>query len=729
MWCHSHCRVAAHIEDGRLVQVTEDDRHPRSSYLRPVVRACPRARAAAEWFYHPDRLRFPQKRAGERGQGKWQTISWDQALNEIADKLKKLKEQYGPETLALTMGTYRTCHEFGARFFHLFGSPNLVGGAANICHAPTNQIACAVIGRPINMSILRPNTRCVMLIGTNPEQSGRALWHVFLGAKKQGVKFIVIDPRRTQTAQIADIWLQNRPGTDAALLMGMINIIIERGLYDREFVEKWCYGFDQLRARASEYSLDTVSQITWVAADKIEEAAVLYATSRPAIVHNMMGLEQQHANTEGLHARFILPAITGNIDERGGEIIYGLYPNFIPEVDMELSDKLPPEQKAKMLGTDTAKLFSWEAYEMVQGNVERVWGRKMVRYCHCHAHSPAVLRAILSGEPYPVKAMITAGNNPMVTYANVKLVYKALKALELYVVNDFWMTPSAELADYVLPIASWLERPHIHTLLDAFAALEVGEQPMPAQVAGQYDRRSDYEFWRGLGLRLGQEEYWPWQDLEEVYNYRLSPTGMTIQDFIQQKAGFDKGVTEEKKYERTGFATPTGKVELYSTILEKLGFDPLPRHREPIEGPVNDPELAREYPLVLTTGSRFLPFYHSEHRQIESMRKERPHPLVQINPKTAAELGIGDGDWVWVETPRGRMKQRCQLFDGIDPRVVHAEHGWWFPEQPGEEPWLHGAWQSNVNILTTDEVEQCNPVSGGWPVRGLLCRLSKAKEY
>ena len=300
----------------------------------------------------------------------------------------------------------------------------------------------------------------------------------------------------------------------------------------------------------------------------------------------------------------------------------------------------------------------------------------------------------------------------------------------LNVVHDFWLTPSAEIADYVLPCASWLERPGIFNFWDSASFVYVAEEVVSPKADGQYDRRTDYDLWRGLGIRLGQEEFWPWLSLKEVLTYRLEPFGFgSFREFMEKTGGIIRPPKEEKKYEKIGFGTPTGKVELYSTILEKLGYDPLPKYYEPLESPISTPELAEEYPLILTTGIRHQPFYHSEHRQIDSLRKQHPYPIVQINPETAVKLGIEDGDWVWIETPRGRIRQRCQYFDGIDLRVVAAQHGWWFPELPGEEPWLRGVWESNINVVTDDDPEHCNPISGGWPLRALLCKVYKAKRY
>jgi anaerobic selenocysteine-containing dehydrogenase len=204
---------------------------------------------------------------------------------------------------------------------------------------------------------------------------------------------------------------------------------------------------------------------------------------------------------------------------------------------------------------------------------------------------------------------------------------------------------------------------------------------------------------------------------------------MTFKEFMDTKNGFSLQPIEYHRLEKMGFATPTGKCELYSTVLEKLGYDPLPNYEEPFETTVSRPDLAKNYPLTLITGGRFLPMFHSDQRQIDSVRSKHPNPLVQLHPDTAKSLDIGDGDWVWVESPRGRIRMKCKYFDGIDPQVVHCEHGWWFPELPGEEPWLHGVWESNVNVLTDDDPDHCNKISGGWPLKTSLCKVYKCKVY
>jgi anaerobic selenocysteine-containing dehydrogenase len=311
----------------------------------------------------------------------------------------------------------------------------------------------------------------------------------------------------------------------------------------------------------------------------------------------------------------------------------------------------------------------------------------------------------------------------MVTMGNVKLVYQALKSLAMFVVCDYFMTPTAELADYVLPVASWLERPFLYTVSGADNIITAGEQALPAGIPGEYERKGDYEILRELGTRLDQGAYWPWNNLEELYDYQLKPMGLTFQEFIVKTGGLYIPPNKYKKYEEQGFATPTGKVELYSTILEKLGYDPLPGYEESHENPVSRPDVAASYPLMLINGGRILPYYHSEHRQVASIRRKRPDPIVQINPKTAAAAGINDGQWCWIETLRGKIRMKCQYFNGISPRVVHCEHGWWYPEMPGAEPSLHGVWESNVNVLTDDDPDACNQIDGGWPLKTALCRV------
>jgi anaerobic selenocysteine-containing dehydrogenase len=666
------------------------------------------------------------KRQGEKGEGKWQKISWDQALDEIADKVAGLKKKYGPECFSHSFGTsFRGEVPLKVRFFLLLGAPLNGAEQGTICFLPRAAVANAIVGMFPHYS-LRPNTKCIVLLGAEPLISRPITARIMLDAMKNGAKLIVIDPRQTLSASRAHVWLQLRPGTDCALLLGMIYVMIEEQLYDKEFVSKWCYGFDKLRERIKDYPPDKVEKITDVPASRIIEAARLYAANRPGCMVEGMGIEELQNNAEILHARWILSALAGNIDVEGGEELTGPHPGVLTSREVSPKVQPAPNQMQKQLGGDKFRLLGWPGQALIMDNMRRTWGR--TADTPAIAHGPMIYRAMITGKPYPVRAMFTTGSNPMVTTPNTKLVYRALKSLDLYVVKDYWLTPSAELADYVLPTSSWLERPLLRDFSGYDRWMIAGEAALPEAIPGEYDHRDDFDLWRGLGVRLGQAEFWPWKTLEEYYDAQLKPTGMSLKEFVH-KVRAERKIVPFKKYEKAGFGTTTGKVELYSTVFEKLGYDPLPRYEEPSETPVSNPELAKEYPLTLITGGRFNPHYHSEWRQIESARRLRPYPLVQIHPETARTLGIEEGDWVWIETVRGRVGQKATLFGGLKPNVVHAEHGWWYPELPGEEPWLHGVWESNINVVLDDDPEICNSLTGAWPLRTALCKVYKVKTY
>jgi anaerobic selenocysteine-containing dehydrogenase len=315
-----------------------------------------------------------------------------------------------------------------------------------------------------------------------------------------------------------------------------------------------------------------------------------------------------------------------------------------------------------------------------------------------------------------VRAAISLASNPLLSFANTRRVYEALKALELYVVAEYYLTPSAALADYVFPICSTIETTELW-LTPAFCVAG------PRGIEPLHERRNPYDFWRGLGVRLGQEEHWPWETVDEVWDYRLAPVGLTFNKLLEQNGLFGRG--GEKRYEQFGFGTPSGKVELRSSIFEGLGFEPLPVYREMPHSPAGDPDLSKEYPLVLITGSRFMPVYHSEQRQIDSVRKKWPDPLVMLHPETVQSLNMSEGEWVKVVTPQGSIRMRLQLSDAIDPRMADLHHGWWFPERKEAEPELFGVFESNANILCPDGPEFCSPEIGGWPHTALLCRVEK----
>ena len=734
--CIHQCGLIATVKDGELVGLRGNPDYPTPNH------GCgDRMPHHAKWLYSSEQLLYPLKRKGERGENQWERVSWDQALDEIATKLVDLKQEYGAETLAVQEGTYRNDH-YGlrARFLHLFENPMNIGCAGTICRCNTIALNYALLGMTNSRPKL-PNVKCLVIEGCNLSDTAPLDFQRLKKRMAEGdLKLIVIDPRRTEAGRFADIWVQLRPGTDTALFMAWINVIIEEGLYDRSFVEQWTFGFDELRARAAEYTPERVAEITWVSADVIRESARMYATNWPAGFHWGSATDMLGRNSIRVEqARICLRAITGNLAIGGGEVIVGPGPIIggtigVRDSMLALPEKVSPEQRKKQLGADRFKLLGWPGYEAMGKYHEETYGVPFPTAAHNFvAVQPLIWKAVLEEDPYPVKAMITWGSNVLLNGGDVKTIYKALKSpnLELHVVLEHFMTPTALLADYVLPIASKLEKPMCATHEDFAPNIACGE----AAVEPRGERRGDFFVWKGLAERLGFGEYFPWATEEELADYRLAPLGRTFKEvatqeyFVRSDEPWTYDTINPRTGKRTGFATPSGKVELYSNVLEQLGYDPLPFYEEPPESPISTPEVAEEYPYILITGGNFRPMFHSENRQLGvGTREQYPDPIMDIHPDTAREHGIEEGDWVYVETRKGVIRQRAKLTDEIDPRVVNVQSHWWFPEQPAREPWLHGLWESNCNVLTAaDDPDTFDPVTGGWPLRALLCKVYKAE--
>lgn len=715
-WCKGRCGVRVYLDGSRLVKVEPDP--GATGGARGSGCAGVRFKNAPDWFYSKHRLTFPLKRAGRRGENKWQTISWDQALDEIAGQLQRLKNQYGAETLVAVSGDSWTHDEYKTRFLSLFGSPNITGPSP-ICMGPRSLVSEAVMGWYAQFTV-RPSSRCIVSLGCNIPVGRPGTWKSVLEARRQGAKLITLDPRRTETAAQSDIWLQLKPGTDAVVLLAMINHIITNGLYNKEFVENWCHGFDALSERSKAYSPERAEEISGVPSGDIKRAAEMYATSRPGIFVEGMGVEQQSNAAQIIHARCILAALAGNIDIEGGEELPGPHTGIVTDRQVEMLSALTPEQRSRQIAYDRFKLHSFPGQELLIKHIGEKSGEKGgVQWYTGQANQPSVYRAILSEKPYPVKAMVASAGNPLVSHANTRQVYSALKKMDLLVVLDLMMNPTAQIADYVLPAASWLERPQLWSYMGYIDTLSACHAAVSPQT-DEYDRRNDFDFWRGLGVRLGQEEHWPWETLEDSYRQRMSGFSLSF-DQLAEKGCYRDIPPRYKKYEVCGFSTHTGKVELYSTIFEQLGYDPLPYYSPPYAERV--PEVDRDYPLILINGSRVREYMHAMWREVEATRSRHRDPLVQVHPETAKSLGIEDGEWVWIETSMGRIRQRCLYFDGIKPGVVHADSQWWYPDLPGEEPFLYGIWLSNVNVIIDDDCEKCNEITGSWPLRYARCRL------
>ena len=689
--CHGGCGTLVTVEDGVVTKVKGDPDSPMSRGWM-----CIKGANSVAIANHPDRLTTPLKKIQSNDHTSWQKISWDQALAEIAEKLALFREESGQESIALGQGTGRHHYMHTVRFANALGTPNWYEPGLAQCFIPRITVSNLTYGGFVNgdyFGDVKP--KCILFWGHNPLVSSPdgELAIATKRALQQGAIGISIDPRRSETAKRSKLWLPIRPGTDAAMALAMIQVIIAEDLYDHDFVENWTVGFAELAAHVAEMTPKWAEKITSVKAEDIIEAARVYATHKPAILDWGLGIEQNTNSLQTVRAISLLRALTGNLDIPGGDIlgmnILRSYPT--------LANKLPKGMIKKRLGADEFKLLGGFRAFMPS------------------AHIPTLFGAMRTGVPYPIRALLVFGGNPLSTVANSKEVYKSLKTLDLLVVTDLFMTPTAEMADYVLPAAFWTEVEQVigYPLVTENMVLA---QRKAAQVG---DCRQDEWIMDELAKRLDLPNCH--ESFTDVMNHQLAPTGLTHDELV--RLGHYYPPHAYHKYRVKGFRTPSRKVELYCKSLKRMGYDPLPSYCEPPESPVSRPDLVEHYPYILTTGSRRREFFHSEHRQIESLRKLRPEPHVEIHVETARSLGIVAEDWVEVSSPRGSIKMRAQVSEDIHPQVINVEHGWWFPEQ--KEP-LHGIWQSNANMLTNN-APPYDPAFGTYQLRGLLCNVKKIK--
>jgi len=643
-------------------------------------------------------------------------------MDEIASKLKNIKQEHGPEAVAVIGGN---THEPGDwafwRFCNLFGTPNYISQGRN-CGVSEFIAECAVYGYHTSRLPIPGLTGCTVLWGSNPENSNQLHYKAMLKAQRQGMKLIVVDPRKSGAASQADLWLQLRPGTDGALSLAMLQVIIAEGLYDKTFVNDWCLGFDALKAYIYDFTPEKASTITRVPAEKIIQAARIYATKKPSIV--TWGLATCHLGPAGKSAaqtKAILRAVTGNLDVEGGNVLVRPLPRYAWHENLHWDDLINhPERTRDNVSAQKYPITSVRGYRAFRESMKQVlpngYGAAMYMLVPT---TRGIWRAILEGNPYPVKAVFTQASNPLSVFAQPKRFYEAYTSqkLSLHVAMELFMTPTAQLADYILPAASWLERPHVKTrwaLQDYYILGDQAVQPL-------FERRDDYHLWRELGVRLGQKKYWA-DTLEEMYDWFLKPSGKSFSDFVAQKDNWCRPSAQFKKWEKHGFATNSGKVELLPSIFKSLGIDSLPRYEEPARSPIRTPELAKTYPLILISGARVRHFTHSCYRQIKKLRKHQSDPLLEIHPKTAQRLNIREKEWVYVETPEGRIQQRARLTDTISEDVVHADAYWWYPERNAKAPRLYDAFDSNINAIIPDDPQFCD-YAGNNHFRALLCNV------
>ena len=682
--CNSGCDALVYEKEGKVIKVEGD---PSSPITKGSL--CCKGLASKEQLYHRDRLLYPMKRIGKRGEGHWQRISWDEALDTAAERFKEIEKRYGPDSIVLATGTKRgTWCDYFMRFANAWGKQFTSTGWAQ-CAIPRQLAGLMVLGGYAAECPDFSNANCILIWGTNPANNWPHHALSMMERWAEGIPLIVVDSELRETSSKADIWLQPRPGTDAALGLGFLNVIIHEDLYDKEFVEKRCLGFDELKARVQEFNLDEVEKITWVPKDKIREAARLYATRKPACLMHSCAIEQNADTISSCLATVMLTAVTGNLDIPGGNL-FPMFKDIRGRGDLEytLRQLITEEREKNIRGSTEYPLLSSNACMLYPS-----------------AHNATLWKTILTGDPYPIKGMYIHACNLLVNVANSRQVEEALRSLDFILAVDIMMNPTVELADILLPATTWIERDEVASHHQAsYNAIQIGQT-----VVRLGECRTNYAIINELAKRLDIKHMFPPESDEPFFNFLLEKIGLTWKELKERGGYYFPNVY--KKYERNGFNTPSKKVELANSKMKNLGMDSLPRYLEPDESPISTPELAKEYPLIITTGGRVSMFRHSEGRNIPILRDLMPHPLMSIHPLTAEELGIKEGDDVVVETPRAWMEAKAYLTEGIHPKVVQ----------------LPSHWINEYNVNMVMDNERCAPYIGSAQLRCQLCRVKRKK--
>ena len=786
--CHGGCILLGHVKDGKLVFMEGD---PDGPLNRGTI--CEKGNSAIQYIYHPDRIKYPYKRAGKRGEGKWERISWDEAMETIVEKLKETMEKYGGEYICYLWGTGRINDNvpFKEFFNVIIGSPNGMG-IGHLCLTKTRMPAVTVttgkMPPPPGFAVHRDfeQSKCIIgwgdcIIDSRADYMGHGGTRI-ADAIKRGAKVICIDPVFTRLAQKAHLWLPIRPGTDIALALAWQHVVINEGLYDKKFVEKWTNGpflvrtdtnklvrpvdlregdssehfvvwdtsgkgpqvwdneevayksagvkpalegeFDVtmndgrqvkcktawqvLKEGVEEWTPEKAAEVTWIPAEKIRDGARMYANLRPACIEWGVSMSQCTRSTATNQAIYQLEAITGNLDVRGGQPFW-IFPGF-KNVGLGARDGmgLSPEQEAKRITGG----FPFSA------NTELTLAPS--------AWQPGAWKAIATGDPYQPRVLFGCDSNPLVGHEKPdRYPIQALRdKLDFIVWLDMQWTPSNQYADIILPVSTPYERDWVSN------SYEVGVFGGQKLIDPVGESRSDFDIYKELTHRMGYADIWPWDTEEDLCNWQLEGIDISFKELC--KTCFVPIPENWKKYEnghlrpdeKPGFPTTSGKCELYPSLLEKYGIRPLPKFSLPMQSYEGDPELAKDYPLILITGSRELnyPFFHSQYRQIPRLREMQPFPVVLIHPETAGKLGIAHGEWAWIETAFGRSRFKATVSERIHPKVVSCTHSWWYPELPPD----YRVFDSSANVLVSPEAEHADPATGTTELRGLLCKVYKA---
>ncbi len=736
--CHGGCGVKLYVKDDKVVKVEGDECHPWNQ-----GRGCSRLLAMTQFMYHKDRILYPLKRVGPRGDGRFERISWEEAYDTIEKKFGEIKRDYGANAVIFIQGTGRDIGGPMSIVAYNYGSANWsqLGLGGQACYGPRLGAMSAVQGdnaiadcsQFLEKRYDDPRYTVPKYIIVWAQDPTKGCPDGFYGnwiidCMKRGSKIIVVDPRQNFMTSRAEYHIQLRPGTDGAVALGMLNLIISNGWYDKDFVENWCSGFEELAERAKEWTPEKVEAVTWVPKEVLYEATKAYAMNSPgSAIQWGLPIDQDPDGVHVAQAINDIWAITGNIDVPGGQVIArnGYHVSAYPFDNYQLAD---------MFGDD----FVEQVVQKRIGSDEYGWLRKW----RCYIQPDVAVQQMLTQRPYPIRATWIQTSNPVANAADQKLHYEALKAMDFNVVVDLFHNPTTmAVADIILPAATFAERTGFRSWFEPVQVIQ------PAVQVGEC--KNDWDIACDMAARFNPDfkKRFP-NGFVDYMNWRLEPAGETYQSLVDKggwKWAEDDGDLESKtpwlpyyRYKtgalrldgKPGFRTPSGKVELYSTQNEDWGatgatiVDPLPHYQEPAESALATPEVFKKYPLVMITGRRSPVYFHSEHRNIPWLRECEPWPDVEIHPSVARDLKVEEGEWIWVENERGKIRRKVKINAGIHPKTISCLHGWWLPETDGRSPNLFGTWDVGVNTLIPVGL-QARTGYGGNGYKTTLVRLLK----
>ncbi len=666
--CDHGCGMEVTVENEMPVAVKGSRKHPfNQGWL------CAKGRSALDFFSSPSRLKTPMIRKGSE----FEEATWEDALAYASEKMHRLRETYGPQSLAIYYGEgvgHQEIRSYMKRFANVYGTPNFCG-VGSICNTARTIAETLTFGGLTKPDI--PNTHLLIVWGGNPMISHEPYPPGEIEKlRKRGGQVIVVDPRKTETAMKADIHLAVKPGTDAVLILNLLHVIFHEELWDKPFVEKWIHGFQAFceAVRDQAFSPERGQRMTGITPETVRSVARTYASTKPASIFTGNGLEHHGHGVNTIRLLALLKAITGNLDVPGGDL-------FTPRPKLRDITTPLPEPSMPPVGMERFPVFCRTRKE---------------------AHALSLPDAILEGKPYPIKGMVITGGNPSLEWPDSKRTVEALQALEFLMVIDVVRSPDSEYAHVILPACTFLERDehrvNVYQNLSCISARTRVVEPrfgLPDQM-----------IWMELARSMGYGESFAWENCAQGIDEMLKDQGLTHQDLVAQGGIHEYEERRYRKYEEKGFRTPSGKAEIYPALLKELGFDPSPIMVEFSQ----DPEPSEEYPLVLTTGGNLLCYTHWQFRYLPKLKKMAPEPVCEIHPDTAFQYGLSGGEKVEVGTKFGSVRVGVRLTERIRRDTIHLPQGW-------EE--------ANANVLTG--MSGADPISGFPNLKSLRCRLARVE--